>query len=270
MGGQEQDRLSWKEPLHSLEIELQHEFGLSLVSSRALVKRIGEFLDVWMGQTEGARGPGQVCYPAVALGERAGKPLRYCLTVPVLLTLLHPADAEILYTKGSPALRQSRLSRVCDEAWRQGATLSHEDVSLLLGVEVSTVRRMIQACTAEGGARPPTRGLVADIGPTVTHKEQVIRLFFRGLLANQIASRTGHSLGSVERYLVDFARVAELSRRGATEATTARVTGMSLSLVDRYRVLLGEYSRPEHRPVLDRLLSRFGPFDLDNEEVDDG
>jgi hypothetical protein len=270
MGGNESERLSWKEPLHSLEIELQRDYGLTPVASQALLKRLGEFLDTWMGQTPGARGPGQVSYPAVALGERAGKPLRYCLTVPVSLTLMHPADAEVLYTKGSPALRQSRLSRICDEAWQQGATLSHEDVSLLLGLETSSIRRMIQACAAVGGSRPPTRGLVADIGPTVTHKEQVIRLFFRGLLPNQIASRTGHSLGSVERYLVDFGRVAELSRRGATEATTARVTGMSLGLVDRYRVLLGEYSRPEHRPVLDRLLSRFGSFDLEDEGMHDG
>ena len=45
---------------------------------------------------------------------------------------------------------------------------------------------------------------------------------------------------------------------------------MSFGLVDKYRTLLGEYSRPEHRPVLDRLLSRFGPFDLEEEEVDDG
>jgi len=175
-----------------------------------------------------------------------------------------------LHTKGSPALRQSRLSRLCNEAWRQGATLSHEDLSLLLGVEVSTIRRMALACAVESGSRPPTRGLIADIGPTVTHKEQVIRLFFRGLMPGQIASRTGHSLGSVERYLVDFARVAELSRRGASEATTARVTGLSLGLVDRYRILLAEYSRQEHKPVLDRLLSRFGPFDVDNEEVDHG
>jgi transposase len=270
MGGDESERLSWKQPLHSLEIELQRDYGLTPVSSRALVTRLGEFLDTWLSQAEGARSPGQVIYPAVALGERAGKPLRYCLTIPVSLTLLHPADAEVLYTKGSPALRQSRLSRMCDEAWQQGATLSHEDASLLLGVEVSTIRRMIRACTEDGGARPPTRGLVADIGPTVTHKEQVIRLFFRGFLPNQIASRTGHSLGSVERYLMDFGRVAELSRRGATEATTARVTGMSLGLVDKYRTLLGEYSRPENRPVLDRLLSRFGAFDLEKEEVDDG
>ena len=270
MGGDESERLSWKEPLHSLEIELQRDYGLTPVASQALVKRLGEFLDMWMAQEEGARSPGQICYPAVALGERAGKPLRYCTTVPVLLTLLHPVDAEILYTRGSPALRQSRLSRICDEAWQQGGTFSHEDVSLLLGMETSSIRRMIRACTAEGGTRPPTRGLVADIGPTVTHKEQVIRLFFRGLLANQIASRTGHSLGSVERYLLDFGRVAELSRRGATEATTARVTGMSLGLVDRYRILLAEYSQPQHRPVLDRLLSRFGSFDLEDEEVDDG
>jgi len=40
MGGTPEDRLRWKEPLHSFEIELQGEFGLS----PALVRRYREWL----------------------------------------------------------------------------------------------------------------------------------------------------------------------------------------------------------------------------------
>ncbi len=269
MGGRAEERLRWKEPLHSLEIELQRDYGLTPVSARALTRRLGEYLDTYAGHSDGARGPGQICYPAVAMGERAGKPLRYCLTAPVSLTLVHPADAEVLQSSGSPALRCARLARLCEEAVRQGAVLSHEDLSLLLGVEVSTIRRQARLCAAEGG-RPPTRGVVEDIGRAVTHKEQVLRLYLRGLLPSRIASRTGHALGSVERYLLDFARVAELSRQGASEATTARVTGLSPSLVRRYLELLEEFSAPKHRPVLERLLRRFGPLEPSAEEVSDG
>jgi len=267
VGGSPSERLSWKEPLHSLEIELQRDYGLTVVSSRALVRRLGEFLDTFVTGDAGSRGPGQVSYPAVAVGEMAGKPLRYCLTVPSALTLLHPSDASVLHEMGSPAVRRARLVRLCAEAHRQGAVLSHEDLSLLLGVELSTVRRMVKDCASEG-ERPPTRGLVADIGPTVTHKDQVLRLYFRGLLPARIAARTGHSLGSVERYLSDFARVVELSRRGGSPEATARITGMSPPLVRRYLDLLDEYDRPAHRPVLERLVRRFHP--ADGEEVDDG
>jgi hypothetical protein len=121
---------------------------------------------------------------------------------------------------------------------------------------------MIRACTEDGGARPPTRGLVADIGPTVTHKEQVIRLFFRGFLPNQIASRTGHSLGSVERYLTDFARVAVLEQQGLSPEGVARVTGLSPTLVRRYGELVERYREAAHRPVWERLLRRYAPLDL--------
>jgi hypothetical protein len=260
MGGKAEERLRWKEPLHSLEVELRREFGLSPVCSRALVRRLEEFLDAQVDGQPGSRGPGQIRYPAVALGERAGKPVRHCRTVPVALTWLHPGDAEVLHQSGSPALRQLRLARLCTEAHRQGAVLSHEDLSVLLGVEVSTVRRLARAC-AEDGDQPQTRGLVEDIGRTVSHKEQILRLYFRGLLPARIAARTGHSLGSVERYLSDFARVTELLlRRGLPQGPTVRITGMSPSLVRRYAELLQHFDRPEHRAVLDRLLTRFGPL----------
>lgn len=264
MGGTEIDRLRWKEPLHSLEVELQRDYGLTVVASRALVRRLEVFLDTFAG---GSQAHGQVRYPAVAVGEKAGKPLRYCLTVPVALSVLHPSDAEVLHNSGSPALRRARLSRMAAEAHRQGAVLSHEDLSLLLGVDPSTIRRMVAACAAEG-QRPPTRGSVDDIGPTVTHKEQVLRLYFHGLLPQRIAARTGHSLGSVERYLMDFARVAELVRRGLSRPASVRILGMSPSLVDRYAQVLAEYDRPEHRPVFDRLLRRFGPVEPIEEAVE--
>lgn len=54
MGGSASDRLSWKEPLHSLEVELQRDYGLTPVSSRALLRRLGEFLDTFTSEGTGA------------------------------------------------------------------------------------------------------------------------------------------------------------------------------------------------------------------------
>ena len=266
MGGDATERLRWKEPLHSLEVELQQDYGLTPVSSRALVRRLGEFLEASIGDQQGSRQSGQVTYPAVAVGERAGKPLKYCLTVPVSLTVLHAADAEVLHEQGSPALRRTRLARLCAEARSQGAALSHEDLSLLLGVEGSTIRRMVRDC-AEQGQRPPTRGLVDDIGPTVSHKEQVVRLYFGGLLPQHIAARTGHSLGSVERYLTDFARVVHLRRQGLEPQVAGRILGMSQALLRRYLSLADRFDGVESDHVIERLLRRFGPFE---EEVSHG
>lgn len=265
MGGDVMDRLGWKEPLHSLEVELQREYGLSAVASRALIVRIGEVLESYRSAGGGARAPGQVTYPAVALGERAGKPLRHCLTVPVGLTVLHEADGELLHRLGSPALRRVRLARMSGEAYRQGAALSHEDLSLLLAVDLSTVRRLAKGC-AEEGERAPTRGVVDDIGPSVSHKEQVVRLYFAGLLPGRIAARSGHSLGSVERYLEDFARVVQLQRQGLPAEAIARITGLTPRLVASYLELACRYNRPCHEDVFLRLLRRFAAFERTGDE----
>ena len=264
MGGKAEERLRWKEELHSLEVEFERDFGLSKVTSRALVLRIGEFLDTYISDEAGTRGHGQVYYPAVVVGEPAGKPIRHCLTEAVSLTLIHPSDAKVLHTEGSPALRRARLARVCTEAYRQKAVLSHEDLSLLLAVDLSTVGRMVKQC-AEEDDRPSTRGLIQDIGPTISHKERVIRLYFKGQLPLRIAASTGHSLGSVERYLSDFGRVVTLGKRGLAPEVIKRITGLSERLVRSYLDLAREYSEPEHQCVLERLLRRFGPLEIEEE-----
>ncbi len=264
MGGKAEDRLRWKEAMHSLGVELERDFGLPKVASRALVCRLGAFLDTCVSGQPGTRGQGQVCYPAVVVGEPAGKPIRHCLTEVVSLTVIHPSDAEVLHSEGSPALRRVRLARLCAEAYRQHAVLSHEDLSLILGVELSTVGRLVKQCAAEG-TRPSTRGLIQDIGPTISHKERVIRLYFKGQLPLRIAASTGHSLGSVERYLSDFGRVAVLSKRGMAIEVISRITGLSERLVAAYLRLAAEYGRREHQCVLERLLLRFGPLEIEEE-----
>ena len=49
MGGDPTDRLGWKEPLHSLQVELQRDYGLSAISSRALLRRLEVFLEEQLG-----------------------------------------------------------------------------------------------------------------------------------------------------------------------------------------------------------------------------
>jgi hypothetical protein len=235
-----------------------------------LVRRVEEFVETHVGRETDVRTSGQVLYPAVAIGERAGKALRDCVTVLVRLTVMHPSDAEVLHQSGSVALRRTRLARLCAEAYRQGAALSHEDLSLLLAVDLSTVRRQVASC-AEEGERPVTRGLVEDIGPTVSHKELVLHLYFRGLLPARIAARTGHSLGSVERYLLDFARVVALRHRELEPESIVRITGLSPRVVRSYLGLLEHYDQAVHRPIIERLMRRFGPIDEPTaEEVDHG
>jgi len=261
LGGNSPERLKWKEPFHSLLIELQEEFGLSPVAARALCRRIEEFGDSYY--TSSGRTVGQIVYSAVAVGEKAGKPVKFCKTVPVSLTVLHPFDANILDRRGSVALRQVRLCRMASEAYMQGGLLSYEDLACLLSVDISTIRSLVNSSTGEGGC-PPTRGLMQDIGRTLSHKEEAVRLYFRGVLPAEIAARTGHSLGSVERYLSDFARVMKLTQDSLPIEATCRLTGLSPKLVKTYKALWKKLQTPANKPVIEQLMRRFDPLETPN------
>jgi hypothetical protein len=105
--------------------------------------------------------------------------------------------------------------------------------------------------------------VVEDIGPSVSHKEEVLQLYFAGMLPARIGARTGHSLGSVERYLGDFARVVQLQRQDVPAEGIARITGLTLRLVSRYVELSARYDRPCHQDVFARLLRRFAAPEVD-------
>lgn len=267
MGGDRGARHRCKEHLYSLEQELRHDYGLSVIESRALVQRYVQLLDEVQEDEGVGRGPGQVRVVAVAAGQPAGRPLSQCVTLPVLVTLVSPSDAEMQRTDGSRGLRQARLVRMTHEARGQGGLLSYEDLSLLLAVDVSTVRRSVRRCRAQG-LQVPTRGWVSDIGPGITHKARVIELYFRGLQPARIASYTAHALSSVERYLGDFARVVELHERGYAQPSIIRITALSPRTVREYLALFESYSTPAHRPVLEVLRQRFTPIFPDHNQED--
>lgn len=267
MGGDRGVRHRCKGLLYSLEQEFRSDYGLSVIESRALVQRFVEFVDQVLEAEGGGRESGQVRVVAVAAGQPAGRPVSQCVTVPILLTLVAPTDAEVLLTQGSRGLRQARLLRLVHEARGQGGLLSYEDLSVLLAVDVSTVKRLVRTCRAEG-LEVPTRGWVADIGPGSTHKARVIELYFRGLQPAQIASYTAHALSSVERYLGDFARVVELAERGYPRPAIARITALTPRTIRDHLSLLERYDTPTHRPVLDVLRQRFTPINPDHEMED--
>ena len=256
MGGDRQARHRYKELFYSLGQELRTDYGLSVIESRALVQRVAEFVEQFHESQQELRAPGQVRYIAVAEGQPAGRPLGQCVTLPVLLTLYAPTDSDILLRDGSPALRRARLHRLTHEARRQGGLLSYEDLALLLGVDVSTIRRLVGTCR-EQGLEVPSRGWVADIGPGTTHRTRVVELYFRGMQPAQIAAYTAHALSSVERYLADFSRVLELSARDYPRGAIIRITALSPRTVREHLALEVRFRGSEHQYVRQTLAQRF-------------
>jgi len=64
---------------------------------------------------------------------------------------------------------------------------------------------------------------------------------------------------AIEQSIVDRG-----DRRLAPEVIS-RITGLGAGMVRNYLALAREYDRPEHQCVLERLLLRFGPLELEEQ-----
>ena len=185
--------------------------------------------------------PGQTLWPAVAIDARPAKrkPLSRTRQIPVIITLADQDQvSELRQGEGHLKVLQRALVRAARDAYAQGGVLTTRDLSLLFHRPYSTVARMIRDYETDTGEVVPRRGNVHDIGRTVTHKRLICqKAYLEGKITPVIARETCHSPESVDRYIVDFARIyfARVER------------GMSVDevifAVQRPRYLVEEYWR---------------------------
>ena len=243
-------RLMEKTTLHAIQIELQQGYNLSPVEARVLAQRVQQLVDE---QTGLDRRPGQITYQAIAIDEPPGKPLRKCRKVPVHLTLVAEKDAQVLAGQGSEALRRLRVQRMIYEVLLQGGALSQEDLACVLGVSLTTIKRIFAHFRRQGQPLP-SRGEIQDMGRGVSHKIPVIRKYVQDLSFSRIAVELGqHGIASMARYLRHFALVMILEERGLTPAQMQSVIGISENLIQQYRDLYRELNVPEYHRTLERL-----------------
>jgi len=138
------------------------------------------------------------------------------------------------------AFNRHRLVRWCFEAYEQGGVLTILDMAILTGLSEHTVRSLIHSYEEECDRIVPIRGTVHDMGPTVTHKAEVVRRWLRHESPADIAKSLNHSQESVDRYLDDFQRVRLLVQHFPLGAIPA-LANISASVVGQYVALLREY-----------------------------
>ncbi len=186
---------------------------------------------------------GQLRYDCVASSEGAGKPIRDCQMVSVTLTLLEKDDSQLVTQLSLKALRQMRILRLTEEAKEQGGVLTQEDLALILGCDVRTIRRDVKELREQQGIFVPTRGQLKDIGPGVTHKGVAVRLWLEGQEPVAIARQIHHTLHAVERYIQHFSRVVFLRQKGFAALQIALTVGISSPSVQSYLELYEAYRR---------------------------
>jgi Protein of unknown function (DUF1670) len=226
--------------------------------SQAILATVKEIFAVGPEDTEHQFGLGQIRLLVVAAEEPAGKALEECQKVSALLTLdAGQVDYQVRLAHGVEGLRRSRILRVTAEAREQGGLLSYEDLAFrLFNCGVRTIVRDVAALRRRE-IEVPTRGQQQDIGPGQTHRVQAVRLYLKGLEANEIARRLYHTLGSIENYVTTFARVAFLVYKGYGDDEIAFVMRRSTPLVAAYRKLLAEFQdKPSAGQRLREILAR--------------
>lgn len=220
-----------------LSNNLKKDYGFSPALSRSLVQLMHEYVETNYGNL---RGDSQVIYHAISAGEGPGKSIDNLDIVPVTLTISHPDDAAVLKERGVPGLRKHKLLRFANEAYDQGGLLIQEDLALLLTTSVRTIQRDMQEMRKQGIV-VPTRGEIQDIGPTVSHKTQIIELYLKGYEYTEIEQRTRHTGDSIKRYISGFSKVVLLSNNGYSVIQIRELTNSSEKVVSEYLALYKTY-----------------------------
>jgi hypothetical protein len=138
-------------------------------------------------------------------------------------------------------VRKDRLVRLVTEAYEQGVTLTSCQLAVMTGISPSWVSVQLKAHMEATGKILPTRGIVEDCSPAISHKAMIIERHLRGESTSEIARATEHTPRSVERYIRRFEQVRELVGyldREPEPAVVARILSCSERLVRAYLALM--------------------------------
>ncbi len=234
-------RLESRTPTAAVTNYLIEKLGVNRLVALGITNDLDNILTV-SGARAPERGPYQVWHKAVSYLEPAGKPIAKCRTVDVALTLADPADTTL--GTSSRIRTRNRILRICQEAIRQGAVLSYEDICLLLGLERTTVGKYVQELKRMGYPEL-TRADVTKSSRNQTHKRIVILMYLSGASELDIVRRAKHSLQRVNAYLEAFIRVALALHNGVGQELIPKVCKMSPLLADQYLQIYSEVQADE-------------------------
>lgn len=232
-------RLDWKSLDGQLLWELENGFELSPRESELIL----ETIHLYYRQSPDIRA-GRVSLWVVEKDASVGKPLDELPRIQVWVTLDGgQEDLEVYEQYGHAGVRRQKILRVTEEIIDQGGIATQEDLSRLLGTSVRTIRRDI-AYLRKQELPVFTRGVYADIGPSVSHKVVIVEMFLSGFVYTEICRRTRHSAKAVKRYVNTFGRVVALYVRGIVQpAEIAYYVGISERLASEYLELYFKLGR---------------------------
>jgi len=214
-----------------------------LRTRQVLVQLIADLVGQFYPQTSHLR-QGQIQWTAVHKLEKAsyGKRITESRLTPVILDLVQARDAQDR-AAGLKLRDQKReaVARLFRQAFEQDGVLTNGDCAVLLKISPSTVSHYARSWEAEHGRYLPRRGVIHDIGPTLTHKRQIVRMIvLEGRKVEDVCRATDHSPEAAHRYLKAFKQVLLCHQKGFTIQEISYAVKISQRLVREYLNLIEE------------------------------
>lgn len=217
--------------------EVMEGLGCSRFEAEAILGVVKETYGPYMGQSAQKMQPGYLSLVCVESNEPAGKPVAECQMCSVLLHMHRGGeDDRLLRDCGPKQFRRERIVDLCQEALSQGGLLTREDLAYrVFFVTPRTISRDLAWLRKNKPDTPvPIRSNVHDIGPVLTHREQIIEHALKGKTTSEICRIMNHSKEAVANYLGTFTRCVFLHRQGMHPSQIAYLLGHGRSLIQSY------------------------------------
>lgn len=234
---------------------LRHQFvtefgyGDKVIFAEAMIERLLETISAFTEARTRVK-PGQMVWMAVADDgyKHAKQRMRDTPQVAVVLDLVTEEELAALEAgQDYKAVRQQRMARLLRQAYAQGGVLAQSDLAAIMLWAASVASQDLAAYQEANDCILPYPGSVQDLGSTVTHKVEVIRLLEAGFLEPEICERLDipHNLRQVENYVQTYKNVLKLLERGCSPEEVASILSIGQRLVNSYLEIV-----EEHHPEL--------------------
>lgn len=236
--------------------EMISGLNCSPFEAESIVEKVHEIYTPLLETTQALK-PGQIQVMVIDASVAPNVPLAKAKQRLVTLTLHAGAEDIEIRKRGSvPALRQKRMSRMCQEAFQQGGLLTLEDLANLFNCGVRTLVDDLAALRKEKIV-PPLRSTVKDMGRAITHRRLIITLWLQGFEYSEIARKASHSIDSVANYVDKFKRCAALFASGFDLDTVALMVKLSTALTREFQQIYSQIQGVPHRlRELDEFLKK--------------
>lgn len=195
--------------------------------------------------------PGQMVWLGVPLDlprEYQGRRLGDLPLQPIVLSILTESDIADLQQartlQDRLQLRCQRTARLFQEAKAQGTTLPYADLAALYLSDTHLIKFDVQSWEEQQGEHLPHRGRVHEIGPTTTHKRQIVESLLQGKQIPEAARLHNHNIRNVERYYRGYNAVETAAGFTDDLNLIALMSGIEVYVVRQYYALVEQY-RPE-------------------------